>query len=101
LPVKSKRIPICNISLCYSFQQITYCQNSQTMCSCEVSVSRSNILKSSSLRVIDLNIGSQVFIAVVCTEIPESFICDTRDIELMVPDCEKIIVDVLKDRVRG
>lgn len=71
----------------------------RTVLSGKVAVTRPNILVLSSGRVDDLNVAIDISISIDFRKVIEHLIRDLGDIELMIADCEEVVVNVLKDRV--
>ena len=69
------------------------------MFSSEIPVLLANVLKLVCNRVQDLDIAGQIPVAVNLGELVEMLICNGGNIELMVADCQEIVVNVFKDGV--
>lgn len=71
----------------------------KALCGSEVSVWNTNILKLSSISIQDLDVGCDISITINFRELAEGLICNFSDVQLVVSDCENIIVDILEDGV--
>ena len=74
--------------------------DAQTLGGGEVAVLRADILELTRLGVQDLDVGGQVAVAVDFRERVARFVGDFCYVELVVSDCQEVVVDFLEDGVR-
>jgi len=73
--------------------------DAQAMLGSEIAVFRTSILIFAGVAVEDLHIGRNVPVAIVGGDIVEGLVGDFRNIEFVVANREKVVVDVLEDRI--
>lgn len=73
--------------------------DAQAMLSSEKAVFRTSILVFAGVAVEDLHVGRDIPVAIVAGDVVEGLIGDFRNIEFVVANREKVVVDVLKDRI--
>ena len=71
----------------------------QTSLGGEVAVWRADVLKLASGRVPDLHVAGEVLVAIHFGEVAEGFVGDLGDVELMIANCQKIVLDILEDGI--
>ena len=88
------------ICVAFKVEEDPECHDSDSEGGCEIAIPLPNVFEFASGIVQDLDVRSHIFAAIVLTELGEGFVGSISQVELMVPNSKKVIVDVLKDRVR-
>lgn len=65
----------------------------------EVSILLTDILEIASAWISDLNIAGQVLLSVGLGELAEGLVSDRRDVELVISNSQKIVVQLLEDGI--
>jgi len=66
----------------------------------EVTVTRPNVLKLASGRVLDLHIASEILVAINLGEVVEGLVGNFGNIELVVSNGQQIVINVFENGVR-